>query len=1196
MKKRMAKRVCSLVLTFAMIASSAVMATSAATAADTNDGLRPVEYLDRGLVAAETSDGIFLSWRFLGNEPDGISWNVYRDGEKIATIEPRDVQPESNYETNPGIVKENTTPTNYTDPDGTIASQYEVAPVIDGVEGRREGMTVPMLSSLSGKEGQEDRGAVHYIQMKPAPEKMPLANFLYRGTVVGPASKVKGNDAKYWAISEENPENWYRVDMDLLRAFREPHDTKTPVTQDDLNTWVAQLNDYNNENWKPSNVLGNDGLISDALYYELEAKFIKYVEELDCGASLPYAHNEDGSIVTAMSNSYSTQDMTTGDFDGDGQYEIVVKWRSNSPDPMMSDPIYGPNGMISAPEFIDVYKMDGTLLFRVDMGYNVKSGNDHENNLMVQDFDNDGKSELMLKTGLGTRIGNWDEASQDVVYPDTLDTVVGGEDGLASTSDKFKEYFATGNDEALDTYWAILNSFDICYRSPTAGGGNDGPNDPNAKAWIKSYHFGPMGQAKDNQEFVTAFEYDADAGEGVIVDSTLYAFPYTAASIDGDNFAMDLTTQRGNFCYITNFGPGSSGQEGETYKAQAMNPKEDYWVENRWKEPVWGDAQGNRPNRYLGQVGSLDGENHVAIVQRGYYQRTTYAAYRIVDGEVTLQGKFDSDDPAYWSLGGEAYDYRNRGNHFTDCADVDGDGKDEIVMTGMMLKLDEASGKILPQVIYGDMMPTEQYTNGTVPEAGTFQFCTEDLRNSEFAVWAAIRHGDRSALLPVDKTNKIMQWSGNEEHLLDDIRTGDHYGWLPGPHVKDPLVGRQLNEKGEVVNNNSLLYASYSGSDDEGSVAGNFSNKFPGAQAGDTKATKNVRSAVTGEILVVSNTSRGIGAGENAIWFGSGLTHMAVNGANIHDIDDETFAISDYLNTGLRSTGNKSTPTLKADMFGDWREEIILTNSSSSSLAIVTSLAPTEYGIRTLMHDPMYRNGVANQNSGYNQVGFASFYLGDEAELPAQRTDIAVPTNPLNNVEASTDKAVYNVNETITVNVKTDASVTRVGLNNESGNGMMVDGSYNGVDNGDGTKTFTLTFALGTPGDRTMTVMTAGDNGVLGSTGATISFTVSKDAAPTEGENAKVISAKLVSGAMKVNTPITFEVKTSTAVSKVAFFNENGSGLAGTRTYVDENGVRTWTLTLSIGSAGKRTLDLKYQGNDGVWMDSGKTVTFTLGR
>ena len=145
----------------------------------------------------------------------------------------------------------------------------------------------------------------------------------------------------------------------------------------------------------------------------------------------------------------------------------------------------------------------------------------------------------------------------------------------------------------------------------------------------------------------------------------------------------------------------------------------------------------------------------------------------------------------------------------------------------------------------------------------------------------------------------------------------------------------------------------------------------------------------------VTNTPRGIGQGENAVWFGSGLTHMAVNNANIHDIDDETFAVSNYLQTGLRSTGSKSTPTLKADVYGDWREELLYYNSSNTQIAIVSTLAPTEYGIRTLMHDPMYRNGVANQNISYNQVGFASFYLGDEAELPEQRTDISVPTNPI---------------------------------------------------------------------------------------------------------------------------------------------------------------------------------------------------------
>ena len=152
------------------------------------------------------------------------------------------------------------------------------------------------------------------------------------------------------------------------------------------------------------------------------------------GTSLPYAHNADGSIMTTMSGNYSAQDMSLGDFDGDGQYEIVMKWRSGSTDPMYSDPIYNAKSLNTGVEYVDVYKMDGTLLFRVEMGYNVACSNDHENNLYVQDFDGDGKSELILKTALGTQIGNWDEASQKVVYPETLDTVVGGEDGLASTT------------------------------------------------------------------------------------------------------------------------------------------------------------------------------------------------------------------------------------------------------------------------------------------------------------------------------------------------------------------------------------------------------------------------------------------------------------------------------------------------------------------------------------------------------------------------------------------------------------------------------------------------------------------------------------------------------------------------------------------------------------------------------------------
>lgn len=977
-------------LTLAIGASLIAFSPPAAGAPPEPD-LRPVEQLTRGLVAAQVAEGVFLSWRFLGDEPDGLSWNVYRkdgaaDFAKIATVEPRDVQPESAYETNPGVVKENVTPSNYTDPDGSVASVYEVAPVVDGVEGQRQGMSVPMLSNLAGQPGQENRGAAHYIPLKPAPAPVPLAHFTYRGQRFGPGTNL---NAANMVIPETGGQHWYTVDMDLLRAFREPHSEKTPVTAADLDGWVDKLNAHNEETWQPTATLGADGIIGDALYTELEAKFIQYVEQLDSGTSLPYAKTETGAIHTSQSAPYSTHDMTVGDFDGDGEYEIVVKWRSTQQDPMYSEPIFGGSNTTTAPEYIDVYKQDGTLLFRVDMGYNVRAANDHETTLFAEDFDGDGKSELMLKTALGTRIGNWDEASQTVVYPDS--GVVGGEDGLNSTTDRFKEYFATGDEQALDTYWSLLNSFTISYRSPTAGGGNDGPNDPAIKRWIKTYHMGPIGPAKDDQEFFSAFEWDAEAGVGTLVDSEQYPFTYKA-SVDGENWAMTPATQRGNYSYLAFPGPGA-GSSVNDYKAQIMAEKEAYWLENPWKAASFGDAQGNRANRYVGVVAALDGVNKYAVSQRGYYHRTTLAAFNIVDGQVNLQASFDSADEQYWSLGGTAYDYQNRGNHDTKSADLDGDGWDEVVLKAMVLGLNADKTKILPKVLNGDIMPTIEGLNGVPPVAGQFQFATDEVRNNPLNVWAPLRHGDRGALLPVDKDNNIREWSGMEEHLLDDMRTGHHLGWIPGPAGYDPMKGKRLDENGEVVYENSLLYGVYAASDDEGSVAGNYSNRWPGAQAGSAGATTEVRSMVTGEILTTTATARGIGQGQNAIWFGGGLTHMAVNGATVNSVDDLTFATTSYLATGLTSTGNKSTPTLKGDLLGDWREELVL-RASDNRLAIVTTLAPTEYGIRTLMHDPMYRNGVANKNNGYDQMGFASFYLGDEAQLPEKRTDIAIPAVP----------------------------------------------------------------------------------------------------------------------------------------------------------------------------------------------------------
>ena len=96
--------------------------------------MRRMEKLNRGLIAARLEKGNYLSWRYLGDEPDGISWRIYRKRkngpwERLAEILPRDVAPESHFEGNPGIVKRNTTPCCWTDPEGQEGDCYAVAPV-----------------------------------------------------------------------------------------------------------------------------------------------------------------------------------------------------------------------------------------------------------------------------------------------------------------------------------------------------------------------------------------------------------------------------------------------------------------------------------------------------------------------------------------------------------------------------------------------------------------------------------------------------------------------------------------------------------------------------------------------------------------------------------------------------------------------------------------------------------------------------------------------------------------------------------------------------------------------------------------------------------------------------------------------------------------------------------------------------------
>ncbi len=105
--------------------------------------------------------------------------------------------------------------------------------------------------------------------------------------------------------------------------------------------------------------------------------------------------------------SFSANDCSVGDLDGDGQYEIVVKW---FPSANTLPPRTGMTGVT----IYDAYEMDGTLLWRIDCGVNIRSGAAY-NQFLVYDLDGDGKAEVAFKTGdgtvdgLGNPIGNPDK-------------------------------------------------------------------------------------------------------------------------------------------------------------------------------------------------------------------------------------------------------------------------------------------------------------------------------------------------------------------------------------------------------------------------------------------------------------------------------------------------------------------------------------------------------------------------------------------------------------------------------------------------------------------------------------------------------------------------------------------------------------------------------------------------------------------
>ncbi|RXK61765.1 T9SS type A sorting domain-containing protein [Lacibacter luteus] len=119
---------------------------------------------------------------------------------------------------------------------------------------------------------------------------------------------------------------------------------------------------------------------------------------------IPIQQPAGGTTPDAVAYTYTANDASVGDVDGDGEYEIILKWDpTNSKDNSQS----GYTGNV----YLDAYKMNGTRLWRIDLGINIRAGA-HYTQFLVYDFDSDGKAEVACKTadgtkdGVGTIIGN----------------------------------------------------------------------------------------------------------------------------------------------------------------------------------------------------------------------------------------------------------------------------------------------------------------------------------------------------------------------------------------------------------------------------------------------------------------------------------------------------------------------------------------------------------------------------------------------------------------------------------------------------------------------------------------------------------------------------------------------------------------------------------------------------------------------
>jgi rhamnogalacturonan endolyase len=308
----------------------------------------------------------------------------------------------------------------------------------------------------------------------------------------------------------------------------------------------------------------------------------------------------------------------------------------------------------------------------------------------------------------------------------------------------------------------------------------------------------------------------------------------------------------------------------------------------------WGDGYGNRVDRFLAGTAYLDGSTPSMIFARGYYTRSVIWAVDFDGQDLTTRWIFDSNT--------RGAQYEGQGAHSLSIADMNGDGRQDVVYGAM--------------VVGSDGNP---------------------LWNSRMG------HGDAQHV-----SDFVPSRAGQEVFMVHESGTAP----------SSSLIG----------SNGTVLFQTSPSGDNGRGVAANVTTANAGGEYWSSNVT-DLRNAAGSSVGTKPSSINFL-----AWWDGDGERELLDN-----------TAIDDYQNGRLltgsnvaSNNGTKATPSLSADLFGDWREEVVWRTADNTALRIYATPHRTTLRIATLMHDVQYRTAIAWQNTAYNQPPHPSFHIGSE--------------------------------------------------------------------------------------------------------------------------------------------------------------------------------------------------------------------------